>query len=384
MKATTIDSGTRPSIIFVANRPFGLLSSRVPLMRLFQKCGWRVIAATAEDKDTEKLREMGVVVHEITFSRKGLTPGRDVVALWNLTRLYRRYRPTLVHHFNAKPIIFGNLAACLIPRASVVNTITGLGKAVLSSRLIRGMAAMGYRLSLRRSDMTVFQNPDDHELFVGRRWVAAEKTRVILSSGVDLERFRERNSRELRESSPRVLMAARILWSKGVAEFVEAAKLVRRSFPDACLQLAGEFDPVHPDAIEREWVEGHVNAGTIEFLGYIEKLEDVLPDVYVCVLPSYREGVPRVLLEASACAVPVITTDVPGCREALVPESSGLLVPPKDARKLADAILRLLENRDLRDRMGRAARQMAVRRFDIKAIAKEYSSIYSSLGSPVG
>ena len=208
---------------------------------------------------------------------------------------------------------------------------------------------------------------------------------MILSSGVDLERFQATRPATSDQRRPRVLMATRLLWSKGVGEFVRAAEICAQTFSNARFQLAGELDPVHPDAVSREWIEKQVAAGRIEFLDYIDKLEEELPNVTACVLPSsYPEGVPRVLLEASACGVPVIATDVPGCREALVHEETGFLVPPRDAQALAAAISRLLSNRDLRDRMGRAARQMAVRRFDIKAIAKEYSSIYSSLGSPVG
>jgi len=351
-------------------------------MRLFQECGWRVVAGTSNDKDADRLRQMGVIVSRIDFNRRGLTPKQDLIALLKLGCLYLRYRPKLINHFHAKPTLFGNIAAWLLPRARIVNTVTGLGNVLGSRRFMRFLVALGYRFSLKRSDITVFQNPDDRQLFVQKGWVREERTRVILSSGVDLQRFKTRKSTV--SSSPCILMVARLLWPKGVGEFVKAAEICKRSVPNARFQLAGEFDPAHPDAVDKAWVDKQVKAGTIEFLGYLANMEDRLPDVYVFVLPSYyREGVPRVLLEASACGVPVITADVPGCREALIPGQSGILVGPRNAQALADAIMKLLADPALRNKMGESARTFMERQFDITTVAKEYTAIYRSLGIPI-
>ena len=372
--------GTQRAVL-VANRGFGLVGSRRLLMRRLQSKGWEVIAATADDNYSLELTGEGIGREVVHFVRAAFSPMADVLALRALRRIYSRYRPQLVHHFNAKPVILGTVAARLARDRGplVVNTITGLGNAFASGGLTRRLAGLGYRIALRHADATIFQNRDDQRLFLEKKWVQATRAELIVGSGVDLERFRppERDNFE----SPRILMAGRLLWQKGVREFMGAATHVRALLPRVRFQLAGEFDEKHPDAIGRTELRNALATTPIEFLGYIENMEQVLPEIYAFVLPSYyREGVPRVVLEAAACGVPSIGADVPGIREVIAEGETGFLVPPRDGTVLGERLMQLLSDVEIRNRMGRAARRRAEARFDVDVITDRQLAVYRSLG----
>ncbi len=379
INAMNIESTNNKScVVFVAYRGFALTSSRLLLMQHFLSCGWIVVAAIARDDYSRQLSDAGVIVEPISFNREGLSPLADIKALLALIRIYRKYQPILIHHFHIKPIILGNLAAYSVGKVKVVNNIEGLGYALVSGGMIGHLAAAGYWLSLKRSQATIFLNPDDQQLFFEKGWVSEEQARLIVSPGVDTERFHpDRTShRKLR-----VLFVARLLWQKGVSEFVEAAEIVKREYPDVLFHLAGEWDRVHPDTVDKAWVQAAVNRGTIEFLGYLKDMDGQLRATDIFVLPSYyREGVPRVLLEAAACGVPVVTTDVPGCREAVVDGETGRLVPPQNSKALAEAISEILGNSELRQRMGQAARKRVEKEFEIRVITEKYLAVYRDLG----
>jgi glycosyltransferase involved in cell wall biosynthesis len=372
-----------PCVIFVANRGFGLTNSRLALVQHFVSSGWRVVAATAGDAYAAQLSAMGVTVEPVSFHRGGPAPFLDAQTLLVLTRIYRRRRPALIHHFNAKPIILGTLAAGFAGCGNVVNTITGLGHSFIQNGPTYQLAAAGYNLLLSRSTATIFQNPDDQRLFVQRGWIPAHRARLIISSGVDSVHFRPAAASGPPAGSPRVLMAARLLWQKGVGEFIEAAEVVKEKYPAACFELAGEWDPVHPDAVDERWIQSAADSGIIEFLGYLSAMQQQLPARDIFVLPSYREGAPRVLLEAAACGLPVVTTDVPGCRDVVVEGVTGLVTPPRDSQALAGAIMKLLQNPELRRQMGRAGRERVEAEFDIRAITGKYLALYREVGIAV-
>jgi glycosyltransferase involved in cell wall biosynthesis len=373
-----------PRAVFVATRGFALANSRLLIMRHLLDCGWRVVALGIADEHVGTLTDAGVQFHEIRFARGGLSLRRDFAAYRALKRCYAELQPALIHHFHAKPVIFGCLAArAAAAGAVVVNTITGLGHAYGRNGLARQLAGTGYRAASRRSSVTVFQNPDDRDEFIHRGLVAAEATRLITGSGVDVEKFRPAEHRGGRRGL-RVLMISRLLWDKGVGQFVEAARTCRQAFPQARFQIAGEFDLEHPDAVPIEAVEQWEQEGVVEYLGYLNHVERTLPEVSIVVHPSYyREGVPRVLLEAAACGVPTVTADSPGCREAVVDGVSGLLVPPRDSQRLASAVGELLSDERRRQRMGEAGRAMVESKFDLRTITKRYLELYESLGANV-
>jgi glycosyltransferase involved in cell wall biosynthesis len=303
-------------------------------------------------------------------------------ALVTLTRLYRERQPSLVHHFHAKPILIGGIASLGFPDAIVINTVTGLGYAFDQGGLVRLVSTLGYRCLLRRRGCTIFQNPDDRTLFVERGWIPKKKAHLIVSSGVDTSRFKPAPEPSVR-SRPVVLMIARLIRQKGIREYIEAAQIVHAEHPEVRFQLAGEWDREHPDAVDREWLLSTARRGDVDFLGYIQDVAEQMRQSDLFVLPSYyREGVPRVLLEAASCGLPLVTTDVPGCRETVVEGQTGYLVPPRDPRALATAINRLVENPELRRRLGRAGYARVRTGFGIDAITDQTLAVYQTCGIP--
>lgn len=351
-------------------------------MERLLETGWRVIAITAADEYAGKLSALGVETEVVRFDRGGFHPVNDWSAYRQLVRLYRQYRPTLVHHFHAKPVILGTRAAraALGARVRVVNTITGLGHAFIHGGFVRQLASLGYRQALPAGDITIFQNRDDRDLFLEQGWVRRDGTRLIVSSGVDTRRFRP----DGREPEPRVLMVGRLIRQKGILEFIEAARRLKTSHPEMRFQLAGEPDPRHPDAVPQAEIERAVGSGWIEYLGFVDDLPARLPRCYAFVLPSYREGVPRAVLEAGACGVPTVGADVPGTREVVADGVTGLLVPVRDADALFLALERLIGDRGLRDRLGQAAEASVRRDFDLRAIVQQQLDTYAELGMAVG
>lgn len=371
------------TVVFSALRGFALTSSRLPIIKHFLSCGWQVIAAVSPDVHLQTLSALGVTVEQISFQRGGVALFRDLKAFGQLLRVYRNYNPSLIHLFHAKPIILGNLAAYFTLPCPVVSSMTGLGNAFIQGGITRHLATLAYRSVLTRSQAVIFQNPDDRQLFIKQHWTTPEQTHLIIGSGVDIEQFSPPSPPNNRKDL-QVLMVARLLWQKGVREFVEAADIVRTKHPHVKFRLGGEWDMEHLDSIEPAWIHKAVEKKHIQFIGYVNNMPAELKRTAIFVLPSYREGVPRVLLEAAATGIPAVTSDTPGCREAVVDGETGYLVPVRDSRQLAEAIIRLVEDHVVRREMGRQARLRAEAKFDIRSITRQHLSLYTELGIDVG
>jgi len=364
-----------PCIIFAANRAFSLTSSRLPLMQRFLDQGWQVVAVVSPDDYTHILSEMNVIVEPVSFYR---TKTVDSLQLpLRLIQIYRHYQPEIIHQFHNKPMFLGTLASYFVPQAKLINTITGLGFAFVAEGITSYLTVKGYQMLGNKSDIIIYQNHDDYQLFLDKQWVTPEKARLIISSGVDTEKFFPRES----HSSPiRVLMVTRLLWQKGVKEYIEAAAKLKSHYPDVVFHLAGEWEAKHPNGVPSDYIQQAVDRGVIEFLGYLKDMPQQLANTDIFVLPSYyREGVPRVLLEAAASGVPVITTDFPGCREAVIPNQTGYLVPPQDSDKLSQAIATLLTDTQLRKNMGQAGRKYILDNLTKDKITDAYFAVYQEL-----
>lgn len=371
-------SGARPVAVLAANRAYGIVSSRLPLVEHLAAQGWRVTVAAAHDPSAARLAAHGAEFVEVPFRRGGIDPRGDLAALWALRRLYRRLRPRLVHHFNTKPIIFGGVAVRGLRGAVVVNTVTGLGYGLNGAPSLAGVLRRAFRYSLPRAVATVFQNADDLRYFTEGGLVNPARAHLIASSGVDLERFAPPPAPP---AEVRVVLVGRMVWQKGLAVFADAARRVRAAHPQARFVVGGEFDPGHPDAVPREWVEERVREGTFEFTGYVRDMPALLRETSVFVLPStFGEGFPRVLIEAGATAVPVVTSDLPGCREAVVDGETGVLVPAGDPAALAAALERLVADGALRRRMGEAARRRVEAHFDRRDVVRRTLALYRAAG----
>jgi glycosyltransferase involved in cell wall biosynthesis len=371
-------------VVLYANTDWYLYNFRRSLALALKAAGYEVLLLSPDGPYGEKLRALGLRWQPVPMERRSLNPLREAALLWWLVKLLRREKPDLVHGFTIKCAVYGSLAARLAGVPARVNAVAGMGYVFSSSdlkaRLLRPMVRLLLRIALDGDNARlVLQNPDDVALFERARLVAPERVRLIAGSGVDCSRFvptpRMRNPGD----PYRVLLAARLLWDKGIAEFIEAARRLRSEADAMVFQLAGDPDPGNPAAVPDALLRGWVDEGLVEWLGHVDDMPGLFASVDMVVLPSYREGLPKGLIEAAACALPLVTTDVPGCREVVRDGIEGLLVPVRDAEELAVAIARLYADPELAARLGAAARERALAEFDEAIVIRRTLAVYREL-----
>ena len=360
-------------VLFSANA-ISLLLFRGELMRKLTGRGMRVIAL-APDFDPpgrERIRALGAEPLDITLERTGLSPLQDLRDLVRLVRLLRSLAPDAVIGYFIKPVIYGSLAAKIagVPRrfgliAGLGYVFTATGKRdAWSRKALRFGVSNLYRLALSLCDRVFFLNQDDRDLFLSAGLVGSDKAVLLASEGVDLDRF----SPAPPVTAPiRFLVIARLLREKGLVEFAEAARIVRERYPEVEFQLVGGADP-KPGSLSPELVESWVREGVLEWRGEVADVRAAIATCSVYVLPSYREGKPMSTQEAMAMARPIITTDVPGCRDTVEEGVNGFLVPVRDSSALAQAMIRFIEEPALIPAMGAQSRRIAERKFDVAAI----------------
>ncbi|MCX6135052.1 MAG: glycosyltransferase family 4 protein [Ignavibacteriales bacterium] len=366
--------------VIAANTSWYLQNFRGEIFRDLASAGTDVVALAPKDEWSPRFEELGARYVEIRMNRRGLNPFGDLLLLARLYRIYSKERPDVVLHNTIKPVIYGSLAAGFAGVGRIVNMISGLGFVFIGEglvqRMLRPLVHRLYRRALRRSHTVLFQNPDDRKYFVDHRLVTEAKTVVIPGSGVDTDRFHYVGSPN-DKSDCTFLFVGRILKDKGVLEFVEAARMTRESKPNARFQMLGKIDTDNPTHIEGSVVSSWVNDGLVEYLGEADDVRDILGRADVVVLPSYREGVPRSVLEGMAMGKAIITTDVPGCRETVENGRNGLLVPPRDADALAAAMKDMIAHPDRRAAMGKESRKLAEERFDVRNVNEQ---IFRAMG----
>jgi glycosyltransferase involved in cell wall biosynthesis len=371
----------KPRILFIANVDWFFLSHRLSIARAARDSGAEVIIAAGEtDKSAVMLGE-GFRFLPLPISRKGTNPFAEIRALKSIIAAYRKTQPDIVHHVTIKPIIYGSLAARLVRHRAVINAVSGLGYSFSPQgqmQVMRPLIKSLYRFVLRnRGSCTVFQNPDDLEDFVSMGLVQREQTVIIRGSGVDCSIFHPSPEPE---GTPVIVLAGRMLWDKGVGEFVDAARLIRADRPDVRFVLVGDRDTENRAAIPQQQMDTWVSEGVVECWGRRSDMPDILRSAHMVALPSlHREGLPKILLEAAACGRPIVATDVPGCREIARHEVNGLLVPPHDARALAAAICRLLDTPQLRSEYGKAGREIVEREFSQQIVVAQTLALYRKM-----
>ncbi|WP_292654775.1 glycosyltransferase family 4 protein [Nitratifractor sp.] len=364
-------------IAFLSHLDLNLYRFRLPVMKELLRRGHRVYAVCPKGEHADRFTAEGVEVVHYPILRQSLNPLKELRTLRSLAEILRDLDPDIVHAFTHKPNIYGALCA---PRHRI-QTVTGLGsffidegkKSLLVRRLIEGL----YRWTARKSDRVIFQNSDDMRYFLNRAIVREEQARLVRSSGIDTEHFRPMEApKELHriagidgEPKPVVLMIARVIRDKGVREYLEAAQRLK---DQAHFLYIGESDPGNKGAFHPDW-------GVVKPLGFRENVREWIALSDLVVLPSYREGVPRTLLEAAAMGKALVATDVPGCREVVRPEGNGLLVPAGDAEVLAEAMGELLADDAKRERLANESRRIAVDEFDVRRVVEAYLSIYEEL-----
>lgn len=366
-------------ILLFANTDWYLYNFRLALAKDLRDQGHDVILLSPPGGFQKFLRENGFQLISFPFSRQGINPLYEIWTLWQLIRIYHRVQPDIVHHFTIKPVIYGSLAAHLLRIRGVINSITGLGHLFIDpspvTRLLRIVAKWLYRISLRNTQV-IFENPEDRDIFIKNRLLKAERSHLIMGTGVDVEKFRPAN---MHNDVPVVLFSSRMLATKGVLEYMEAVRILNKNGFKARFALAGTTDPGNPASVTDEEIESWKQSGLVEWWGWREDMPNTLAQTDIFCLPSYREGVPNALIEACACGLPIVTTDVPGCRDVVTNGVNGLLVPVRNAFALATALETLLTSPDLRQAMGTAGRETAINKFSITKVNAENLSVYKIL-----
>ena len=375
----------RPHLAFVVNTDWFFLSHRLPLAQEAVRRGWRVTLVAPDTGRLGELTAHGVETVDLPLSRSGTNPLREAPTVMFLAQLYRRLRPDLIHHVTPKPVVYGSLAARAVPDVPVVNAVSGLGYAFIGKPWWHPLPVAVkrlYALALgRRRSFAVFQNDDDLNQLSGAGLVDRDQAVLIRGSGVDIERYAAAPEPD---GVPIVLLPARLLIDKGVGEFVEAARVLRDRGVQARFVMAGPLDPGNPAGVDRATVADWTADGVVEWWGPRDDMPDVYRQSTVVALPSYREGLPKSLLEAGATARALVTTDVPGCRDVVADGETGLLVPARDGVALADAVERVLDDDDLRHRLRMAARANVEANHAIEHIVAAHFELYERALSHAG
>lgn len=365
-------------IILFANTDWYLYNFRLSLAKELRAQGHEVVLVSSSGSFQSLLQGEDFQWIPFPLSRQGINPLYELWTLWRLTRLYRQVNPDIVHHFTIKPVLYGSIAAHLLRIPGIINSITGLGHVFIDSgivtRLLRFLAGWLYRLNLRGTQV-IFENPEDRHIFIQQGFIKADHSHLILGTGVDVERYRPTpNVNEV----PIVLFSSRMLVTKGVLEYVEAVQILKQKGINARFALAGRTDPGNPASIPEEQITSWKDSDLLEWWGWQSDMPSALARADIFCLPSYREGVPNALLEATACGLPIVTTDTPGCRDVVTHGVNGLLVPVKDAQAIADSLELLIVDPELRRKMGSAGREIAVNFSNIK-VNRETLVVYNQL-----
>lgn len=368
-------------LVFLVTELGYFCSHRLTLALAAREAGFEVtVVANCQERPALSRFETqlsGFRLYHLPFHRSRLNPLAEVKTLWYLWKAYRRIRPDIVHQVAFKPIIYGTLCARLVGVPRIVNALGGLGYLFthrsVKSTVIKPLIALAFRILLNhRRCVLILQNPDDVHLMaplVGRPTI-----RLVRGAGVNLAKF---HPTEEPPTPVKAIMVSRLLWSKGVGELVEAARLLKKEGVPLEIQVAGDPDPHNPAAVPAATLATWKEEKAVEWLGARTDIAALYHQAHIAVLPSYREGIPKALLEAAACGKPIVTTDAPGCREVVVSGENGLLIPPRDAVALAKALKTLAEYPELRVRMGKLSRRKAEEEFDEKKVLSQTLGIYT-------
>jgi len=375
-------SAARPKILFVVAEDWYFWSHRRPIAAAALQNGYDVFVATRVGDCGEKIIEAGFRLIPLRLNRSSYSLFHEFRTIAELRSIYREVKPDIVHHIALKPILYGSMAALGDRRMQVINAFAGLGYLVSSpsfkARALKQVLWKMFHFLLNRpNSFLLLQNREDRDLLVTEIGVPPEKTTIIPGSGVDVNEF-QATAEVL--GIPIVLLSSRMLWIKGISEFVEAAKLLRARGVNARFVLAGDTDPGSPGAIPREKLQEWQNAGPVEWWGHQQSMSRLLQQATLVSLPSHGgEGVPKALIEAAASERAIVATDVPGCRDIVRHGTNGLLVPPKNPAALADAMATLLNDAALRAEMGRLGREIAVNEFSEEKVIQQTLALYHQL-----
>lgn len=369
-----------PKILYFVTEDHFFYSHRLPIARAAKKAGYEIIVVTRITQFQEKIEAEGFKVIPINLIRSSLNPLKEIKIIYKLINILNTHKPNIIHNIAIKPIVYGTIAANFAKIPTIVNAFTGLGHIYTSdtykAKLLRAfITKMLKRLFSNKKVQGIVQNSEDRNFFVKEKIISNTQLTLIPGSGVNINHFTPAP-----EPSGKIVVTyiGRILWDKGIRELVSAAQLILKQRSDIIFRLIGETDPHNPSSVPLSNLKQWEQQG-IEWLGYQENVVDWIHHSHMIVLPSYREGLPKVLLEANACAKPVITTDAPGCYELVTHEINGLIVSKKDVQSLQKAILKLADNADLRKQYGQAGREIVEKKYQEEYIVQQTLSLYHAI-----
>lgn len=367
-------------LLFFITEDWYFCSHRLPLAQAAIVAGFKVTLITQVHQYGDKIRAAGIHLIPIQINRSGLNPIHELMLIAKIYQLYNQYRPDIVHHVAMKPVIYGTIAARLVGIPSIVNALAGLGflfsSQNLLARLLKPLVQIILRLVLGGNSQVIVQNPDDMQLLCEQIGVSRHQIHLIYGVGVDLNIFTPTSPPLETVDGPIVILPARLLWDKGVGEFVQAATILRqRGIAVRCI-LIGAPDIGNPGTVSQQQITSWVNAGIIEWWRHCDDMPKIFAKCHIVCLPSYREGLPKSLVEAAACGRPIITTDTPGCREVVRDGENGLLVPVKNVQVLAIALAKLIQEPKLCEVYGKMGRQRAESIFGSDSIIQATLAMY--------
>lgn len=364
-------------VAIVLNTSWNIFNFRMNLIRSLQAEGHEIHTIAPHDSYTDRLTEAGCIHHAVKMDSRGANPIKDLALIVELYSIYKKVKPDVILHYTIKPNVYGSLAASFL-KIPVVNNVCGLGTVFLKKDLISATAMFLYKISFRIPKKVFFQNPDDLKLFLDRKLVPAHTVDLLPGSGIDLEKFKPVSFTRNKQFT--FLLISRLITDKGIHEYIDAVKKLKSEGLNARFQILGAMDPEHKRGISKKLVKEWIDSGTIEYLGTAEDVRHFIQQADCIVLPSYREGTPRTLLEAASSSKPIIATNVPGCNHVVENHVNGLLCKLKDADDLADKMHTMSQMSDAAlQQMGNSGRKKMELTFDESIVINKYLSVLTTL-----
>jgi len=364
-------------IAFLSHLDLNLYLFRLPIMKALVAYGHSVYAICPRGDKFDSFSEHGIIALEYKIQRESLNPFKELITIKNIYRVIEPLALDILQNFTVKPNIYGSIAATFARVPMIVNAVTGLGSFYISeskkAKAIRWVIERLYRFSNKRAKYVLFQNCDDMRYFIDKGLLKREKAVLIKSSGIDTKRFSPSDLQSVKSDKIVILMIARAIWHKGIAEYYEAAQILKSQ--DVKFILIGDTDVGNLSCADAAFL----HSGAVEWLGHRDDIKEQIELCDIFVLPSYREGIPRTLLEAASLAKPIVTTDAIGCKEVVDDGVNGFLVRVADSASLATAIKKLIDDRNLRDSFGKNGRIKAIKEFDVDIVVKKYLDIYEKI-----
>jgi glycosyltransferase involved in cell wall biosynthesis len=372
----------KKKLLFFVTEDWYFCSHRLPLAISAQEAGYDVSVVTRVNQHGDEIKRAGINLIPIELSRRGINIVKEFKTIARVAKIYKKERPDYVHHIALKPVIYGTIASMITGVPRVVNAMAGMGLLFSSKsykfRVLKPFIKLMFRFLLnRKKSRVILQNPDDVKLLTQAKILNKDSVELILGSGVDPQKYFY-----IKEQAdpPVVVLASRLLWDKGIKEFVDAARILKSEGVIARFVLVGEGDSENPSAIPHSKLKEWHEQGDVEWWGRRNNMPEVFAQSSVVCLPSfYGEGVPKVLIEAASCGRAIVTTDTPGCREIVKDGVNGLLVPPGDVAAVADAIKQLIDSPELRSKMAAKGRELVEREFSLKKVNTETLQVYKDL-----